>query len=129
MSEKAGLRILIEDEAKVSRIIKILEDIEKAVAELRDILVQGASSTVEPSEAQKGLKVDLQRIDWRTQAREKAEPSESWAWAYIHDQEGKVKPETRELFEYLKQHGEVTVDGYEITVSKDKFLNRKLVKS
>jgi hypothetical protein len=117
---KGGKLILEADD-----LLKLAENIED-IAKLLRIL--GTEGLITKPELQN---IDIYAIDWMKKDREKANPEDSWVWAFAYDMDGKLRPETKYLVQYIQQYGEAEIDGFKITLSgsDEKLLNRKKLKT
>ena len=117
-----GGRIIIDDPG---RLLSFIEELEENVARLRQFFAQGFKMNQEPD----GGPYDLEAIAWKLKDGSPATSEDPWAWAYAYDQDGSLHPETGALVEDVQDSpsARVIADGYEITLSKGRFLNRRLL--
>ena len=114
-------------QTQVEKLLSIIEESERCLLEARGIL--STNVVPKPSLAptqQKALGID--GIKWRVKGGGSAEPSDTFAFDFVSDRDGRVPKEKAPIIDYLKQKGPFQADGYEVTLSKDgKFLQRKRV--
>jgi len=70
--------------------------------------------------------LDVSNIRWKVKGGGLAQPSDTFAFEFTQSKDGSMPSERASLIKYLKAHGVLSVDEFEITMSKDgKFLQRK----
>jgi hypothetical protein len=116
-------QVVIDPEVAIAR----LDKLDKDLKELRELFTNGFTSKPIPVE---NHAFDLTAVKWmfKDKASGQNRPAnldDGYAWAFAATQNGVVPPERAPLVDFLKQHGKVQQNGYELTISKDgKFLGR-----
>ena len=115
-----GGRVVLD----ADRLLSHLDAVEKALDQLRAYAAEGFRTNDQPVGD-----YDLDAINWLTRDKSPAGPDEAWAWSYAYGQDGGILPETQGLVEDLSDSpsARVVANGYEITLSKGRFLNRKRI--
>lgn len=74
--------------------------------------------------------IPIDRINWQIPKKDgggAAREDTQFAWAWVKDTKGNLRPESTELVQALRQYGEVKIGKYICSISKDgKFLNRRI---
>jgi hypothetical protein len=115
-------QVIIDPEIAIAK----LDKLDKDIKELRDLFRTGFTTKTPPTES---TAFDIGGIRWMLAKKDgggEANLDDAFAWSFAANQTGQVPPEKKPLVEYLKQHGKVQQNGYELSISQDgKFLNRK----
>jgi hypothetical protein len=110
---------------QVEKLLSIIEESERCLLEARSILSMNAVSKpaqIPPQQKTPGI----EGIKWRVKGGGSAGPSDTFAFDFVSDRDGRVPKEKVPIADYIKQRGPFQADGFEITLSKDgKFLQRK----
>lgn len=118
---------IVLSEAELERLERTIEQGEACFVEARNIISANTVSSLNAgSGGSKGESPDVNGIRWKVKGGRLAQPSDVFAFEFTQNRDGTTPSERASLVKYLKAHGALSVDEFEITMSKDgKFLQRK----
>ena len=117
---------IVLSEAELERLERTIEQGEACFVEARNIISANTVSSLNSNGGSKGESPDVSSIRWKVKGGGLAQPSDVFAFEFTQNRDGSTPSERASLVKYLKAHGALSVDEFEITMSKDgKFLQRK----
>jgi len=118
------------------KVIKALENVEKAVTDLRAVLAPGVFKKVEPicqPPKEKAeiiaLYLDVSMIPFKVKGGSPARDSDGFAFTFLRGRDGEIWQSSAELANALHQYGKVRVGRFVYQLSKDEvFIQRVIAK-
>ncbi|MBA7625156.1 hypothetical protein ES703_32580 [subsurface metagenome] len=119
------------------KVLKALEKIDKANAELRAILAPGVFREVPREQRTQPPKdssapmvldhIDVSQIPFKIKGGEPARDSDGFAYTFPKDREGKLWDSSVELYNAIIQYGKIRIGKFVYQLSKDEVFIQRVV--